>query len=72
MAKPGPRTTYRCSREFKATAVRLDRIPGVFTCGTGAESKDRLHADGLPTQRFAQGHECGDNEDGRQGCEPDE
>ena len=23
MAKPGPRTTYRYSRDFKATAVRL-------------------------------------------------
>ena len=29
MAKPGPRTTYRYSREFKATAVRLSQIPGV-------------------------------------------
>ena len=29
MAKPGPRTTYRYSREFKATAVRLSQLPDV-------------------------------------------
>jgi len=29
MAKPGPRTTYRYSREFKATAVRLSEMSGV-------------------------------------------
>jgi transposase len=29
MAKPGPRTTYKYSEEFKATAVRLSRLPGV-------------------------------------------
>jgi transposase len=29
MAKPGPRTTYRFSDEFKATAVRLSELPGV-------------------------------------------
>jgi transposase len=29
MAKPGPRTTYRYSAEFKSTAVRLSQIPGV-------------------------------------------
>jgi transposase len=29
MPKPGPRTTYRYSREFKATAVRLSQLPGV-------------------------------------------
>ena len=29
MAKPGPRTTYRYSRDFKATAVRLSHLPGV-------------------------------------------
>ena len=29
MARPGPRTIYRYSREFKATAVRLSQIPGV-------------------------------------------
>ena len=29
MPKPGPRTTYRYSSEFKATAVRLSRLPGV-------------------------------------------
>lgn len=29
MAKPGPRTTYRYSPTFKATAVRLSQLPGV-------------------------------------------
>ena len=29
MAKPGPRTTYRYSEQFKATAVRLSQLPGV-------------------------------------------
>lgn len=29
MPKPGPRTTYRYSNEFKATAVRLSQLPGV-------------------------------------------
>ena len=29
MAKPGPRTTYRYSAEFKSTAVRLSQIAGV-------------------------------------------
>lgn len=29
MPKPGPRTTYKYSEEFKATAVRLSNIPGV-------------------------------------------
>jgi len=29
MAKPGPRTTYRYSGDFKATAVRLSQLPGV-------------------------------------------
>lgn len=29
MPTPGPRTTYRYSEEFKATAVRLSQIPGV-------------------------------------------
>ncbi len=29
MPKPGPRTTYRYSDEFKATAVRLSELPGV-------------------------------------------
>ncbi len=29
MAKPGPRSTYRYSDEFKATAVRLSQLPGV-------------------------------------------
>ena len=37
MAKPGPRTTYRYSREFKATAVRLSQLPGV-SVGDVAES----------------------------------
>ena len=29
MARPGPRTTYRYSEQFKATAVKLSRLPGV-------------------------------------------
>jgi transposase len=29
MAMPGPRTTYRYSGEFKATAVRMSLLPGV-------------------------------------------
>lgn len=29
MAKPGPRTTYRYTASFKATAVRLSQLPGV-------------------------------------------
>ena len=29
MGTPGPRTTYRFSAEFKATAVRLSQMPGV-------------------------------------------
>ena len=29
MPKPGPRTTYKYSEEFKATAVRLSHLPGV-------------------------------------------
>lgn len=29
MPKPGPRTTYRYSAEFKATAVRLSQLAGV-------------------------------------------
>lgn len=29
MPRPGPRTTYRYSEEFKATAVRLSELPGV-------------------------------------------
>ena len=29
MPKPGPRTTYRYTREFKATAVRLSELRGV-------------------------------------------
>ena len=29
MPKPGPRTTYRYSEEFKSTAVRLSQLPGV-------------------------------------------
>lgn len=29
MARPGPRTTYRYSDAFKATAVRLSQLPGV-------------------------------------------
>ncbi len=29
MPKPGPRTVYRYTDEFKATAVRLSQLPGV-------------------------------------------
>ena len=29
MARPGPRTIYRYTAEFKATAVRLSQLPGV-------------------------------------------
>lgn len=29
MPKPGPRTTYKYSDEFKATAVKLSYLPGV-------------------------------------------
>ena len=29
MPKPGPRTTYKYSEAFKATAVRLSELPGV-------------------------------------------
>lgn len=29
MPKPGPRTVYKYSDEFKATAVRLSELPGV-------------------------------------------
>ena len=29
MPRPGPRTTYRYSDTFKATAVRLSQLPGV-------------------------------------------
>ena len=29
MPRPGPRTTYRYTERFKATAVRLSQLPGV-------------------------------------------
>lgn len=29
MPRPGPRTTYRYTNHFKATAVRLSELPGV-------------------------------------------
>ena len=29
MPKPGPRTTYKYSDQFKATEVRLSELPGV-------------------------------------------
>ena len=29
MPKPSPRTTYRYTEDFKATAVRLSQLPGV-------------------------------------------
>ena len=37
MPRPGPRTTYKYSDHFKATAVRLSRLPGVRV-GDVAES----------------------------------
>lgn len=37
MPRPGPRTTYRYSDAFKATAVRLSQLPGVAV-GDVAES----------------------------------
>ena len=37
MPTPGPRTTYRYSDVFKATAVRLSQLPGV-SVGDVAES----------------------------------
>lgn len=37
MPRPGPRTIYRYSDEFKATAVKLSRLPGVAV-GDVAES----------------------------------
>ncbi len=29
MPRPGPRTTYKYSEEFKATAVKLSQLPGI-------------------------------------------
>jgi len=29
MPKPGPRTTYKYTDQFKATAVKLSKLPGV-------------------------------------------
>jgi transposase len=29
MPRPGPRTTYKYSKQFKASAVRLSQLPGV-------------------------------------------
>jgi len=29
MPKPGPRTTYKYTDKFKATAVKLSQLPGV-------------------------------------------
>lgn len=39
MPKPGPRTTYKYSEEFKATAVKLSRLPGVAIKDVAAELK---------------------------------
>lgn len=36
MPRPGPRTIYRYSDEFKATAVRLSRLPGVSVSDVAA------------------------------------
>jgi len=39
MPKPGPRTTYKYSEEFKAAAVRLSHLPGV-----AVQDEERLPA----------------------------
>jgi transposase len=39
MPKPGPRTTYKYSDEFKATAVKLSHLPGVAI----SDVADSLH-----------------------------
>jgi transposase len=36
MPKPGPRTTYRYTDQFKATAVRLSQLPGVAVSDVAA------------------------------------
>lgn len=36
MPKPGPRTVYRYSANFKATAVRLSQFPGVMVSDVAA------------------------------------
>lgn len=36
MPAPGPRTTYRYSDHFKATAVRLSQLPGVSVSDVAA------------------------------------
>jgi transposase len=36
MPKPGPRSTYRYSDEFKATAVKLSQLPGVLVSDVAA------------------------------------
>lgn len=36
MTRPGPRTTYRYSDTFKATAVRLSQLPGVAVSDVAA------------------------------------
>jgi transposase len=36
MARPGPRTTYRYTDAFKATAVRLSQLPGVSVVDVAA------------------------------------
>ncbi|WP_043957299.1 transposase [Lysobacter sp. A03] len=47
MARPGPRTTYRYSDEFKATAVRLSQLPGVSVGEVAASRWRRLAREGL-------------------------
>jgi len=39
MPKPGPRTSYKYSEEFKATAVKLSLLPGVAIEDVAAELK---------------------------------
>ena len=40
MPKPGPRTTYKYSDEFKSTAVRLSQLPGVEVNKEVVEDKE--------------------------------
>ena len=43
MPKPRPRTTYRYSNEFKATAVRLSQLPGVLVNDVAASLAIQLY-----------------------------
>jgi transposase len=39
MPGPGPRTTYKCSERFKATAVRLSELRGVSVQDVASRAK---------------------------------